>query len=179
MSSRKQYSDVKRCSFCDKSQYSVKRFIFGPNVHICNECVDLCIDILVKERYYSRAPDKIADRTYSPETKTGSAQGETPGQNNGRHPLTEPEEDDDWTPETIERSAHFTKMGYLISDPPSKEWLACFWQSWRDRIKRRRLKPEIRFDGSMLIVITRPNKARSYEKIIAECIRRANKLRGN
>jgi len=179
MSSCKQYSDVKRCSFCEKSQYSVKRFIFGPNVHICNECVDLCIDILVKERYYSRAPEKIADKTFSPETKTGSAKGKAPDHSNGHRSFDEPEDDDDWTPEIIERTQHFTKMCYLISDPPGKEWLTCFWQSWRGRIKRRLVKPEIRFDGNMLIVITRPDKARAYVKIIADCIRKANKLRGN
>lgn len=35
-----------RCSFCGKSQEQVKKLIAGPNVYICNECVDLCFDIL-------------------------------------------------------------------------------------------------------------------------------------
>ncbi|HJN37249.1 MAG TPA: ATP-dependent Clp protease ATP-binding subunit ClpX [Gammaproteobacteria bacterium] len=39
-----------RCSFCGKSQDEVKKLIAGPSVYICNECVDLCQDILVKEK---------------------------------------------------------------------------------------------------------------------------------
>ncbi len=35
-----------RCSFCGKSQDQVQRMISGPNVFICNECIDLCLDII-------------------------------------------------------------------------------------------------------------------------------------
>jgi len=38
-----------RCSFCGKSKDSVKRFISGPSVYICNECVSLCNEILAEE----------------------------------------------------------------------------------------------------------------------------------
>lgn len=34
------------CSFCDKNQYEVKKMIAGPNVLICDECVELCSDII-------------------------------------------------------------------------------------------------------------------------------------
>ena len=37
------------CSFCGKEQAKVKKLIAGPNTYICNECVDLCNDILVEE----------------------------------------------------------------------------------------------------------------------------------
>lgn len=37
------------CSFCGKSQKVVRKLIAGPNVHICDECVALCNDILVEE----------------------------------------------------------------------------------------------------------------------------------
>ena len=37
------------CSFCGKEQAKVKKLIAGPNIYICNECVDLCNDILVEE----------------------------------------------------------------------------------------------------------------------------------
>ncbi len=37
------------CSFCGKSQDEVKRLIAGPNAYICDECVDLCKNILVEE----------------------------------------------------------------------------------------------------------------------------------
>ena len=41
--------EILRCSFCGKTQNQVKRLIAGPNVYICNECIDLCQDILEEE----------------------------------------------------------------------------------------------------------------------------------
>ena len=35
-----------RCSFCGKREGQVKRLIAGPGVFICDECIDLCCDIL-------------------------------------------------------------------------------------------------------------------------------------
>lgn len=37
------------CSFCGKNQQEVRKLIAGPSVYICNECVDLCDDILTEE----------------------------------------------------------------------------------------------------------------------------------
>jgi len=44
-----------RCSFCGKSKESVKKFISGPNVYICNECISLCNEILAEEEDRSAA----------------------------------------------------------------------------------------------------------------------------
>jgi len=38
-----------RCSFCGKSKDAVEKLISGPSVYICNECVDLCQQILAEE----------------------------------------------------------------------------------------------------------------------------------
>lgn len=38
-----------RCSFCNKSQHEVRKLIAGPSVFICDECVDLCNDIIREE----------------------------------------------------------------------------------------------------------------------------------
>jgi ATP-dependent Clp protease ATP-binding subunit ClpX len=38
-----------RCSFCGKSQDEVKKLIAGPTVYICDECIELCNDILLEE----------------------------------------------------------------------------------------------------------------------------------
>jgi len=38
--------DTLRCSFCGKSQNEVKKLIAGPTVYICNECIDICIEII-------------------------------------------------------------------------------------------------------------------------------------
>jgi ATP-dependent Clp protease ATP-binding subunit ClpX len=37
------------CSFCGKSQRELRKLIAGPTAHICNECVELCMDIIVEE----------------------------------------------------------------------------------------------------------------------------------
>jgi ATP-dependent Clp protease ATP-binding subunit ClpX len=37
------------CSFCGKSQHEVRKLIAGPSVFICDECVDLCEDIIQEE----------------------------------------------------------------------------------------------------------------------------------
>ena len=37
------------CSFCGKSQHEVRKLIAGPTVFVCNECVELCMDIISEE----------------------------------------------------------------------------------------------------------------------------------
>ncbi len=41
--------DALRCSFCGKSQEEVKKLIAGPHVYICDECVELCQEIMMEE----------------------------------------------------------------------------------------------------------------------------------
>lgn len=43
-------NEVVRCSFCGKTQDEVEKIIQGPGVYICNECVDLCENIIKEER---------------------------------------------------------------------------------------------------------------------------------
>src|SRR5438105_10567567 len=38
-----------KCSFCGKSQKQVKKLIAGPGVYICDECIDLCNEIIEEE----------------------------------------------------------------------------------------------------------------------------------
>jgi len=45
-----------RCSFCNKRRSEVKKLIAGPLVFICNECVEVCIDILVDDGVEVSAP---------------------------------------------------------------------------------------------------------------------------
>ena len=37
------------CSFCGKSQHEVRKLIAGPTVFICDECVELCMDIIKED----------------------------------------------------------------------------------------------------------------------------------
>ena len=52
------------CSFCGKSQHEVRKLIAGPTVFICDECVELCMDIIKEESKSNfsknfRAGDKV------------------------------------------------------------------------------------------------------------------------
>src|ERR1700687_4746587 len=60
MSKKTGNGDVLRCSFCNKSQRDVKKLIAGPTVYICDECVDICLDIIAEDRVLE---------TQTPETK--------------------------------------------------------------------------------------------------------------
>ena len=53
-----------RCSFCGKSQDEVKKLIAGPTVYICDECVELCNDIIAEE--YEREESARATRIPKP-----------------------------------------------------------------------------------------------------------------
>lgn len=50
MVSRENRDHLLRCSFCNKSQREVRKLIAGPNVYICDECVDVCLDIIAEDR---------------------------------------------------------------------------------------------------------------------------------
>jgi len=49
VSRRDDRSDTLICSFCGKSQEEVKKLIAGPTVYICDECIELCNDIIAEE----------------------------------------------------------------------------------------------------------------------------------
>lgn len=46
---KKKVKNTLYCSFCGKNQHDAKKLIAGPSVYICNECVDLCQDIVKEE----------------------------------------------------------------------------------------------------------------------------------
>ena len=47
--SKKEDKDSLFCSFCGKSQKEVKKLIAGPTVFVCDECVELCMDIIKED----------------------------------------------------------------------------------------------------------------------------------
>ena len=53
------------CSFCGKSQHEVRKLIAGPSVFICDECVDLCNDI-IREEIQETTQEEPSDRLPSP-----------------------------------------------------------------------------------------------------------------
>ena len=50
MARKKGEGEILRCSFCNKNQRDVRKLIAGPTVYICDECVDICLDIIAEER---------------------------------------------------------------------------------------------------------------------------------
>ncbi len=51
-----------RCSFCGKESGMVDRLVAGPNVYICNECIELCNSILEEEGLYGGEPEEETGR---------------------------------------------------------------------------------------------------------------------
>ena len=54
-----------KCSFCGKSQEQVRKLIAGPGVYICDECIDLCNEILDEELTESQGAARSAPETKS------------------------------------------------------------------------------------------------------------------
>ena len=52
--------EILRCSFCNKDQNDVRKLIAGPTVFICDECVDVCNDIIADDRGWRAAPTSRA-----------------------------------------------------------------------------------------------------------------------
>lgn len=58
-----------KCSFCGKTQDQVKKLIAGPEVYICDECVELCNEILDEEFFEGKDKDEKSDKTKAAEEK--------------------------------------------------------------------------------------------------------------
>jgi ATP-dependent Clp protease ATP-binding subunit ClpX len=66
------YDSHLKCSFCGKSQEQVRKLIAGPGVYICDECVDLCNEILDEELFDSSAAPQPVPRREQPTEKRRS-----------------------------------------------------------------------------------------------------------
>ena len=66
MTTRGKHDDGKMlyCSFCGKSQHEVRKLIAGPSVFVCDECVELCNDIIREE--LEEKPERSRDRLPKP-----------------------------------------------------------------------------------------------------------------
>jgi ATP-dependent Clp protease ATP-binding subunit ClpX len=56
MTAKPKYPEI-RCSFCGKSAETVQKLITGPSVHICDECIEMCNEILREDKL--KAPDGL------------------------------------------------------------------------------------------------------------------------
>ena len=65
------------CSFCGKSQHEVRKLIAGPSVFICDECVELCNDIIREE---------LEDKPHRAQPSPKTRQSRRPDQYDGPEP---------------------------------------------------------------------------------------------
>jgi ATP-dependent Clp protease ATP-binding subunit ClpX len=84
-------SNLTMCSFCGKSHSEVKKLIAGPGVYICNECIEVCSNILEKELAGNAAKTKGSDkssRVPSPAEIRASLDQHVIGQENAKKVLS-------------------------------------------------------------------------------------------
>jgi len=80
MSRKKIEGEGLKCSFCNKSQKDVRKLIAGPTVYICDECVDICLDIIAEEKETEeqegrmRLPKPVEIKTFLDEYVIGQEQ---------------------------------------------------------------------------------------------------------
>ena len=69
MAVKKKGSDKLHCSFCGKEQDVVKRLVAGPGVYICDECIELCNEIIAEEAEQEATDSPLSDLPKPPQIK--------------------------------------------------------------------------------------------------------------
>src|SRR3978361_10644 len=77
--------DQRRCRFCGKSQKRVKKLIAGPGVYICDECIDLCNEIIEEE--LAEGGEASLDELPKPRDIFGFPTSDVPGQERAKTTL--------------------------------------------------------------------------------------------
>jgi len=69
MAVKKKGNDKLHCSFCGKEQDVVKRLVAGPGVYICDECIELCNEIIAEEAEQEATDSPLSDLPKPPQIK--------------------------------------------------------------------------------------------------------------
>ncbi|WP_418968637.1 ATP-dependent Clp protease ATP-binding subunit ClpX [Alloscardovia omnicolens] len=80
------YEDVPRCSFCNKTEDQVHKLVTGNNVAICDECIELCVDIISEERLTQADHDSV--KLISPSRMTAFLNRYVVGQDQAKRTLS-------------------------------------------------------------------------------------------
>ena len=67
------FSPPLRCSFCQKKQDDVRKLIAGPEVFICDECVEVCVDIMAHDARFQVPQDRSGPDPQRPAVKASAA----------------------------------------------------------------------------------------------------------
>ena len=59
-------AELLKCSFCGKSQKQVRKLIAGPGVYICDECIELCNEIIEEEMLTGESAGEGSDKLPKP-----------------------------------------------------------------------------------------------------------------
>lgn len=93
------YDSHLKCSFCGKSQEQVRKLIAGPGVYICDECVDLCNEILDEELFDSSAVPAAA--AVAPKQETTTKRRATSGKSLSLSQIPKPREIKNYLDENV------------------------------------------------------------------------------
>ena len=80
------YEDVPRCSFCNKTEDQVHKLVTGNNAAICDECIELCVEIISEERLNQADHDSV--KLISPSRMTAFLNRFVVGQDNAKRTLS-------------------------------------------------------------------------------------------
>jgi ATP-dependent Clp protease ATP-binding subunit ClpX len=117
------YDSHLKCSFCGKSQEQVRKLIAGPGVYICDECVDLCNEILDEELFEggaaAAAPPTPKVNTPRKTRKTPLVLGQIPKPQDIKHYLDEHVIGQDEAKKVLSVAVynHYKRLAYLEGHP--------------------------------------------------------------